>query len=101
MAGVILIVAGLCRLGYLTNFIFYASMPRVVVLGRTAGGDFIDVDSRPGLTHVPGMLLVRPDGALFFGNADRVRHAVTALVSECDPGRAWSAWYLPAVTGLA
>ena len=31
------------------------------------------------------LLVVRPDGGLFFGNADRVRHRVQELVGEITP----------------
>jgi MFS superfamily sulfate permease-like transporter len=47
----------------------------VAVFGRTREGDFVEVGrpgpGEPGPGEVPGMLVVRPDGSLFFGNADR------------------------------
>jgi SulP family sulfate permease len=66
-------------------FIAYASQPRVAVLGRTGEGNFVEVNGRPQLTQVPGLLIVRPDGGLFFGNADRVRHAVARMAAATDP----------------
>ena len=66
-------------------FIGYASAPRIAVLGRTRGGDFVESSGRRDLAEVPGLLIIRPDGGLFFGNADRVRHAVTALATAGDP----------------
>jgi sulfate permease, SulP family len=67
-------------------FIAYASAPRVAELGRNDEGDFVELSSRPGLRQVPGLLVLRPDGGLFFGNADRVRHAVNDAVADRDPG---------------
>ena len=66
-------------------FIAYASAPRIAVLGRTGNGDFVDAGLRDDVAQVPGMLIVRPDGGLFFGNADRMRHAVTALAGTGAP----------------
>jgi high affinity sulfate transporter 1 len=61
-------------------FIAHASAPRMVELQRTPGGDFVEVGSTAGPEALDGLLVVRPDGSLFFGNADRVRHAVIDLV---------------------
>jgi SulP family sulfate permease len=69
----------------LVLFVAYASAPRVAVLGRTGSGDFAESSSGGDLTQVPGLLIVRPDGGLFFGNADRVREAVAALAAAGDP----------------
>ena len=69
----------------LVLFVAYASAPRVAVLGRTGSGDFAEASSGGDLAQVPGLLIVRPDGGLFFGNADRVREAVAALAAVGDP----------------
>jgi MFS superfamily sulfate permease-like transporter len=69
----------------LVLFVAYASAPRIAVLGRTGSGDFAESSSGGDLAHVPGLLVVRPDGGLFFGNADRVREAVAALAAAGDP----------------
>jgi SulP family sulfate permease len=67
-------------------FIAHASGPRMVELQRTEGGDFVEVGSTTGLEAIDGLLVVRPDGGLFFGNVDRVRHAVVDLVrTASDP----------------
>jgi MFS superfamily sulfate permease-like transporter len=55
------------------------------VLGRTADGEFGDAGLRDDVAPIPGLLVVRPDGGLFFGNADRVRHAVADLAAASDP----------------
>ncbi len=69
----------------LVLFIAYASAPRIAVLGRRHDGEYFDLAYRPDLQTVPGLLIVRPDGGLFFGNADRVRHRVQELVDEITP----------------
>jgi sulfate permease, SulP family len=66
-------------------FIAFASQPRIAVLARTSGGDFVEAGSRPHLAQVPGLLVVRPDGGLFFGNADRVRHSVARMAAAANP----------------
>ncbi|NUP32940.1 MAG: SulP family inorganic anion transporter [Streptomycetaceae bacterium] len=67
-------------------FIANASRPRVAVLGEIAGTDrYGDVEDQPGATTVPGLLLVRPDGPLFFGNAARMKLGVRDLVARADP----------------
>lgn len=74
----------------LALFIAAASRPRTAVLGRIPGTDrYGDVEDQPGATTVPGMLLVRPDGPLFFGNAARLKGAVHDLVAAADPTPRW------------
>jgi sulfate permease, SulP family len=62
-----------------------ASSTRVAVLGRTPGGDFAKTRARPDLDEIPELLMLRLDGELFFGNANRVRHGATDLVAAADP----------------
>ncbi|WP_436771877.1 SulP family inorganic anion transporter [Yinghuangia sp. YIM S09857] len=70
----------------LVLFIAHASRPRTAVLGRIPGTDrFGDVADQPGATTVPGLLLVRPDGPLYFGNVARLKLAVHDLVAAADP----------------
>jgi sulfate permease, SulP family len=64
----------------LVLFIAYASQPRIAELRRKPNGDFAEVEFNDDLSPIPGLLIIRPDGGLFFGNATRVRHAVTDLV---------------------
>jgi MFS superfamily sulfate permease-like transporter len=45
----------------------------VTVLGRLKGGHlFVSRKSHPEAEEVPGMLILRPDTGLFFGNAERI-----------------------------
>ncbi|MCZ4608319.1 STAS domain-containing protein [Streptomyces sp. Lzd4kr] len=71
-------------------FIAYSSTPRVAVLGLLPGtGVWGDLREHPRAVAAPGILVARPDGALFFGNVHRVRTAVKDLVAASDgPPRA-------------
>ncbi|GGR89402.1 sodium-independent anion transporter [Streptomyces humidus] len=71
-------------------FIAYSSAPRVAVLGLLPGtGVWGDLREHPRAVPAPGVLVARPDGTLFFGNAARVRTAVKDLVAASeDPPRA-------------
>ena len=65
----------------LVLFIARASAPELVILGRAPDGRYEHAAANPGVTLTPGVLIVRPNGGLFFGNVDRVRKEVMALVS--------------------
>lgn len=56
--------------------------------GQSEQHDFVSRSSHPEATPVPGMLILRPDTALFFANADRVlnqgRHLLAASGREID-----------------
>ncbi|WP_435127692.1 SulP family inorganic anion transporter [Actinacidiphila sp. bgisy144] len=67
-------------------FIAAASTTRLSVLGKIPGSPLYgDTDRNPGATTVPGVLVVRPDGALFFGNANRTRLGLLALTAAAHP----------------
>jgi high affinity sulfate transporter 1 len=67
-------------------FIAAASTIRLAVLGRLPGSRLYgDLSEHPDATDVPGVLVVRPDGALFFGNADRTRQRALALAAAARP----------------
>jgi SulP family sulfate permease len=64
-----------------------AVLPPTTVLGRVAGRETwrgIE-DDHGDLQTVPGLLVYRFDAALFFANADALRHQVVRLVDESDP----------------
>ncbi|GGY66981.1 hypothetical protein GCM10010385_15500 [Streptomyces geysiriensis] len=82
----------------LVLFIAAASRRHVAVLGRLPGsgardgrpGDgrvllYGDTDMHADAEPVPGVLVVRPDGSLFFGNISRVRLAVRDQVRAAVP----------------
>ena len=67
----------------LTLLIARTSRPHVAVLGRVpdAPGLWVDADQHHSAERDPAALVVRVEGALFFGNADFVRDRVRALVT--------------------
>ncbi len=58
------------------------SSPRLSVLGRAGGHDYVDVARFPQAVREPGLLVLRPEEAVFFGNAEplllRARELVRA-----------------------
>lgn len=71
----------------LVLFIARASAPDLIVLGRTPEGFFEHVAQDDQAVELPGFLIVRPNGGLFFGNVDRIRKSVVALAKQSDPPR--------------
>jgi len=70
----------------LALFVAAASRPAVAVLGRLPGTRrYADTADAPQARQLPGVLVVRPDAALFFGNVDRVRRTVLEQVATADP----------------
>jgi SulP family sulfate permease len=67
-------------------FIGAASRIRLAVLGRLPDtGRYGDLVDHPDATTLPGLLLVRPDGPLFFANANPLRLGVLQLVRAAAP----------------
>jgi SulP family sulfate permease len=63
----------------------YRSMrPHMAVLGRITGTDvFRNVDRfGEGVTEVPGVLIVRFDGALYFGNLTYFQQQIKAIIAD-------------------
>lgn len=59
------------------------SAPQDSVLGRVGdSGTFVDVGRHPDAQQVPGLLIFRPNGILFFANANRVRNRLRELVTQ-------------------
>ncbi|MFJ3417694.1 SulP family inorganic anion transporter [Streptomyces sp. NPDC086082] len=73
----------------LVLFIAAAGTPGLAVLGKVPGTDlYADTAGRPDARTVAGLLVVRPDGALFFGNVARLQQAVLDQVdSRTEPTR--------------
>lgn len=63
----------------------FLSMPQVVVLGRLATGEYVDIARHPEAERFPGILLLRIDRIWFFANADGIREHVNQLILEA-PG---------------
>ena len=61
------------------------SKPQDSVLGRLkVSGDFVDIARYPEAKQIPGLLLFRPNGILFFANANRIHKRVRDLVKQAD-----------------
>ena len=68
-------------------FIYKATKPHLASLGRAVGGKdvFSDITRHPEDTPVPGLMILRLNGPLFYANAQSVRDRVKALLDEADP----------------
>lgn len=59
------------------------SSPQDSVLGRLPGSDnFVDVARHAEAEQLPGLLIFRPNGVVFFANANRVHSRLRELVSR-------------------
>ena len=66
-----------------------ATRPNVAELGRVRGEDvYRDVDRAPEAETVPGLVIVRWDGELFFANASHFRDQLLSLVEAAEEPRA-------------
>jgi sulfate permease, SulP family len=67
--------------------VYHASRPRVGVLGRVPGspGAYGDIGLHPDYQQVPGLLVLRLEGPLFYANATLVRDRVKRLVGQAEP----------------
>ena len=66
---------------------YQAAHPRVSVLGRKPGTDVFrpSSDEHPEDETFPGLLIVRPEGRIFFANAQRVGEQIWLLVDNSEP----------------
>ncbi|HXY48661.1 MAG TPA: SulP family inorganic anion transporter [Terriglobales bacterium] len=93
-------LVGVLQMGILKGLIFAVgltlialmwklSIPQDSVLGRIPGtGNFVDVERHPEAEQIPGLLLFRPNGMLFFANANRVRNRLRELAKRPGTVRA-------------
>jgi high affinity sulfate transporter 1 len=59
------------------------SAPQDSVLGRLPGTEtFVDMEQYPEAEPVPGLLIYRPNGLLFFANSNRVRNRLHAAIKD-------------------
>jgi SulP family sulfate permease len=85
---------GVLQMGILKGLIFAVgltlivlvrklSVPQHSVLGRIPGtGNFADVKHHPETEEIPGLLIFRPNGMLFFANANHVRNELRDQVKK-------------------
>ncbi len=67
--------------------VFRSSRPTFSVLGANPAvpGAYEDIRRHPEARPIEGILIVRPDGALFYANAQALRDTVSNLVESSDP----------------
>jgi sulfate permease, SulP family len=59
------------------------SAPNDSLLGRLPGSKvFVDMERYPEAELIPGLLIVRPNGPLFFANANRIKNRIRLLLKE-------------------
>ncbi|NEX22480.1 SulP family inorganic anion transporter [Thiorhodococcus mannitoliphagus] len=78
---VVAIIASLVAISY------QAAHPRLYVLGRKPGTDVFRPrsDEHPEDETVPGLLMVRPEGRIFFANAQRIGEQLWPLIDAAEP----------------
>ena len=71
----------------LVFMIYRSSRPHVSSLGRVPGvpGAYSDLGRHPENTPVPGVLIVRLDGPMYYANALTFRARVKAMIEEMQP----------------
>lgn len=71
----------------LVSLAYQTARPHVYVLGRKRGTDVLRPlsEDHPDDETFPGLLIVRPEGRLFFLNADYVKEQVIALETQYHP----------------
>ena len=90
-------LVGVLQMGILKGLIFAVgltlivlmhklSSPQESVLGRLPGSDnFVDVARYSEAEQVPGLLIFRPNGVLFFANTNRVHSRLCELIKTTGP----------------
>ncbi len=62
------------------------SQPLVNELGRIGDGhDFLICSAHPAATRIPGLLILRPEAPLFFGNVERMLGEITTRMESARP----------------
>ena len=67
----------------LLSLAYRASKPQIDVLGQVPGADaFGSVTRHPNYAQVPGVLIMRVDGGVFYANADVVQEHILGLIEH-------------------
>ena len=74
----LLVAVGLSILGLLRRLTY----PHLSELGRSGDHDFVDCSNHPEARPMAGMLVIRPNAPLFFGNVDAVLGAIARRARE-------------------
>jgi sulfate permease, SulP family len=67
--------------------VYRSSRPHLAVVGQIPGmpGAYSEIAQHPENLEVPGTLIVRLDGPLYYANALTVRDQLTSLLAQADP----------------
>jgi sulfate permease, SulP family len=91
--GAVIALFGVLQMGILKGLIFAVgltlvflmrrlSVPQDSVLGRLPGlENFADIERHPEAKQIPRLLIFRPNGILFFANANRIRNRLRDLIA--------------------
>jgi len=78
--------------------VFRASRPHVAILGLLRSENrWADIERNPTASTAAGVVVARPEGGLFYANADHVRTAVTSRVHDGTTGVVIDAESMPAI----
>jgi MFS superfamily sulfate permease-like transporter len=78
-----IVIAALCSVIML---MYYTSVPKVYVVGRKAGADlFRPLEDHPQDETVPGLLLLRIEGLMYFANVSNAIDRVASLIDQYEP----------------
>jgi SulP family sulfate permease len=72
----------------LVLYIWWAANIKTSVLGSITGPTghrYVDMEKNPDALPVEGVLIVRPDGQLFFGNVKALRNEIVARIADVSP----------------
>jgi sulfate permease, SulP family len=94
--GALIALFGVLQMGILKGLIFAVALtlvavmqrlcaPQDSVLGRLAGSaNFVDVARHPDAEQIPHLLIFRPNGMLFFANANRIRNHLREFTKQSE-----------------
>ncbi len=78
--------------------VYRASRPHVAVLGQLRGErHWVDVSRHPDATEADGIVVVRPESGLFYGNADNVHAAIRDRLDDGTRAVVVDAETIPAI----
>jgi sulfate permease, SulP family len=82
--------------------IYRASRPNVAVLGASrSDGTWVDVSRHPDAETREGIVVVRPEGGLWYANSDNVRAAVLHLIDDHVDAVVFDAQTVPSIDTTA
>jgi sulfate permease, SulP family len=77
--------------------VYRASRPHVATLGTDPSGVWVDTDRHPDARVRTDVMVVRPEGGLFYANAETVRHELLARLTPATTAVVLDAQSVPAL----